>query len=104
MAIEINGLNNPHAANIAENQHLNSNRPDRASASPTSGQNQSDTVQFTQSAQQLQQLEGKINSLPIQDNFRIDQVRFELDQGIYEVNSENVAEKLLQFEASLPTA
>lgn len=59
------------------------------------------TVQLSSKAQDLKQIEKSLASLPEVDQARVDAIKERVQSGNYEVNSRNVAEKLLGFEGDL---
>jgi negative regulator of flagellin synthesis FlgM len=58
----------------------------------------SDTVTITKKAETLQMLESDINKQPDIDNERIESLKIAIDSGEYDIDSQRVAEKLIQFE------
>ena len=62
---------------------------------------QTDTVTFTQAAAQLHQVEQHIQSAPVTDTQRIEQVQSAINKGHYEPNPIQVAGKMMHFESAL---
>lgn len=60
----------------------------------------SDT-QITESARQLAALEQTIRDLPAVDEAKVASLRDSIQNGLYQIDSERIADKLLQFEQSL---
>ena len=105
MAIEINGLNNPHAAGTAGGSQISSTRNESSGNAATQGASNpaaSDTVQLTATAQQLDRLAKHLEGVPVVDSQRVEQTRSAISSGNYQVNAGNVSQKLMQFEAYLP--
>jgi len=71
---------------------------DSAASQQTSG---SDTVQISSQAVDLQALESHINQLPDVDATRVTEIRTLLANDQFEINSAQLAEKILGFEAGL---
>ena len=65
---------------------------------------QSDSVSLTASATQLQELESRINSMPVVDAAIVDSVQQQLSTGSFEVNEKSTANKLLTSEKNLSGA
>ena len=73
-----------------------------ASSSAKSGSAaQTDSVNITASATQLQELENRINSMPVVDAAIVDSVQQQLSTGSFEVNEKSTADKLLTTEKNL---
>ncbi len=70
---------------------------------PSQQTRQSDTVTFTQTAAQLQQVEQQIKSTPVTDTQRIEQVQSAINKGRYDPDPAQVADKMLSFESALNT-
>ena len=70
---------------------------DRSDAKPDSR----DTVQLTDSARALQELEKALADAPVVDSKRVDEIRQAIASGTYEVDAERVAQKLIDLETLL---
>ncbi len=106
MAIEINGLNNPHAAGAGNGSQVSSARNENTTKADTqtagTTANSTDTVQLTDAAQQLHRLAKHLEAVPVVDSQRVQETRSAVNSGNYQVNAGNVSQKLLQFESYLP--
>ncbi|MGH8549235.1 MAG: flagellar biosynthesis anti-sigma factor FlgM [Methylococcales bacterium] len=71
-------------------------------ANPRSVKTESDAVRFTDAGSILQSAERLVAALPVVDTNRVSAITLSLDQGSYFVNAERVAEKIIEFEQSLP--
>ena len=95
MSNDINGLGNISTLVSSQSQTqapgTAANRPNESGGQATRAP---DSVSLTQSARQLQELEAQ----------RVDAVRDAIDTGTLQVNPDRIAQKLMQFEAYLPTA
>lgn len=105
MPIDINGLPSSHLPGTNESRqvtpvHNEPSKNERETGTPTTG----DTVSLTESARQLQALEAQLNSQPVVDSQRVENIRQALDNGSYQINPEQISHKLLQFEALMPAA
>ncbi|TPW18224.1 MAG: hypothetical protein FD130_349, partial [Halothiobacillaceae bacterium] len=60
-----------------------------------------DTLNVTEMANLLNQLNDRLNKADIVDVKRVDAIRHEIAKGTYEVNPLRVAEKLFRFEQTL---
>ena len=72
-------------------------RPQATGATPSS-----DTVNLTESAARLRNLENTIGQLPVVDAQRVEGLQRQLATGSFSVDSENSAHKLLEMERNLP--
>lgn len=101
MAIEINGLPSgsvPQAGDAGKGGEPLEVPAPRTQGNPQGG---SDTVNFTQRASQLEQLERSVSSLPVVDTQRVESIRKAIADGSFEVDPARTADKLVQFEEAL---
>ena len=63
-----------------------------------------DSVILTEAASRLQDLQKIVTAAPEVDMQRVDQLRGAIADGSFQIDSNSVAQKLLQFEAALPSA
>lgn len=63
--------------------------------------NRADTVTLTPQASQLKGVESAINAQSVIDGERVQSLKSAIDAGVYEINTQRVAEKFIQFENSL---
>lgn len=101
MAIDIPGIGSgrTQAAKDRTIQSLRAGQPnggDKA-ASTTGG----DRISLTATAALLKQLEEKLAGQPVVDQARVEGVRSALAEGSYHIDSDRVAEKLVDFERVL---
>jgi negative regulator of flagellin synthesis FlgM len=66
--------------------------------SPPDEGSSTDQVSLTHAALRLQRLEQRLAEEPVVDEKRVETIRHALDKGIYEINPEHIADKLLAFE------
>lgn len=69
-----------------------------ANAPAQSPSSKGDTVNLSNAAQTLQNVEKKLASAPDVDSERVERLRQEIDSGSYQINAERVAEKMLNFD------
>ena len=74
-------------------------RPGSPAQSPT-GAN-TDTVQLTETAGRLRELDALLAQAPEVDGARVEELRRAIAEGRYNVDSVHVADKLIQLERSL---
>ena len=70
-------------------------------ATSSSSAEQSDSVNFTSSATQLNELEKHISSMPVVDTGIVEAVQQKVSTGDYEVDDKSTANKLLTSEKKL---
>jgi negative regulator of flagellin synthesis FlgM len=80
-------------------------RPQDAAAGGTQSSDDSsgsgENVQITGAARQLANLEQAVRDLPVVNANRVAQLSSAIEQGTYSVNSQHVADKLMQMEKEL---
>ncbi|MGE8499356.1 MAG: flagellar biosynthesis anti-sigma factor FlgM [Pseudomonas sp.] len=112
MVIDFNRLNN--AATPANSGRTSStqsgtgneaigNKPNTAPATPTAPAETSsksgESVQLSREAQQLQKISEKLRDQPSVNKERVAQLKQAIADGSYQVDSQRVASKLLNFES-----
>jgi len=70
----------------------------KASNSPTQDVGTRDSVSLSSTAQNISKIEAELKSLPDTNQSRIDSIKARIDSGEYQVNSQNLAQKLLDSE------
>lgn len=60
-----------------------------------------DTVSLTDTSMKLRSLENRIESLPVVDSQRVEDIRHSVENGTYAVDAENIASKLVGSELGL---
>lgn len=60
-----------------------------------------DLVNLTDSASRIKALEEQVARLPIVDTKKVEQIQNSINAGTYEINPEQIAEKMIQFEKEL---
>ena len=70
------------------------NQQQAASPSDTA----TESIEFSSQAQLLSKLEAQIKDLPDVDQTRIDALREKIDQGIYEIDSSSLAQRIIDLE------
>jgi negative regulator of flagellin synthesis FlgM len=108
MAIDINSLTKSGSAQTqvaseSSKVQVGRNEPTKAQ-SETGKSSTADTVSLTDTAARLQSLENSLASLPVADPQRIESVRKAINEGTLNINPEEVAEKMIDFEAALNKA
>ena len=99
MAIEISGQYPAHLSNAKAETKGQVGRTDPALPKQQTGQPSTpDTVTLTDTAKQLHKLEAAIADLPIVDAARVADVKQNIRNGRFQINSQRVAEKMLNFE------
>jgi len=107
MAIEVNrigssiipDLENKSTANTKINDVNDGNNT--VSRDDASARQQTDQVSITPSAAKLQAVEQKLASLPVVDQVRVDKLKSAVESGEYQIDTQRIADKFIQFEADL---
>ncbi len=69
-----------------------------SSSSVQAPSSKGDTVQLSNAAQTLQNVEKKLANTPDVDSERVERLKQEIESGSYQINAERVAEKMLNFD------
>jgi len=102
MANEISGPSHASRAITTENLKINSSnpitKPEEVSPAnlPTS-----DSVNITNTATQLQQLEAKLATVPVVNIEKVNAIRSQIAQGTFTINPDKVAEKFMEIEGMI---
>jgi negative regulator of flagellin synthesis FlgM len=83
-------------SNVASRSNQDSERTSNTLTSASANPN--DKVTLTQQAEELRMIEKAVNEQTGIDNERVESLKIEIDTGRYDINSERVAEKLIEFE------
>ena len=60
-----------------------------------------DSVNLSNQARNLKQLEQKLGDYPEMDDDRIEQIRAALENGTYKIDAEKLAQKMLEMDESI---
>ena len=107
MGISITRNNNPATSALKKNQSDSKISQAGGKAAKTgrsakgTSSSQTDSVNLTANASQLQELEARIESMPVVDAGIVDSVQQQLNTGSFEVNDKSTADKLLTSEKQL---
>ena len=102
MPIDITGLQNGPSHSAGESTQVQSGPKQPAPAQQETGRpSTADTVSLTDTVLQLKNLEQSLSNVPVVDAQRVESLRQAVDQGRYEIDPQDVAEKLLGFDARL---
>lgn len=100
MPIEINGLSGG-AIPIRGNTGPAATEAKDAGAGGGARTAATDTVEITDRASNLQDLQRTISSLPVVDAKRVESMQAAMESGSYEVDATETADKLIEFEKSI---
>ena len=73
----------------------------RGAATPAPPSGPSDTVNLTDAAGRMHELEGQLAQTPEVDSARVDALRRSIADGRYQIDDVHVTDKLIQLEQSL---
>ena len=63
------------------------------------GNGSTDTFTLTEQAKELRMIEKAVSEETGVDSERVESLKFEIDTGRYDINTQRVAEKLIEFES-----
>lgn len=105
MPIEINGFTNSQTGVSKRTSAQEPPKADAAKVATDSAQAQpqprGETVSLSNKVQGLQQLESEVKNLPEVDQDKVAKIKAALEDGSYQVNSEKLAQKMLDFEKGI---
>jgi len=101
MADKINGLGRP-PVDISQSRSRSVGKADEAGQGSAAGKPgvSGDAVSITGTASHLQRVEASLAALPEIDESRVEAIRQQVEAGTYKVNAENLADKLIRWEAN----
>lgn len=109
MAVEITGItttplsgkktDDSAATSSSAISHSNQDSENPVKTLSSSSDNAADKVTLTQQAKELRMIEKAVNEQTGIDSERVESLKLEIDSGRYDVNSQRVAEKLIEFES-----
>lgn len=100
----LNGHNRHHVTdsrNKAQSDKTGVDTADRLTAN-TTGHPSTDTVDLTDSARQLKEMERGLAERPHVDAAKVANIKAQIADGSYEVDAQRIANKLIEAEKSLP--
>jgi len=100
MSINIKGATGKTSSQSTLNKAGKNNKSSNASTqqAPPS---QTDSVDLTDTATELQKIEQSLAALPIADQARIQAIGESIEQGEYKIDEEKIAERIIKSEQSL---
>ncbi len=101
MSIDINGLSTPKVQAPTDDSQLKQSAEKQQTTTETGTSSTADTVSLSNNALQLGKLDNVSIAAPVVDTKRVEQIKQAIESGSYEVNSKQVADKLMQFESIL---
>lgn len=102
MAIDLTGVSGGKIQNSGENSQVRVSRDEVSVSQEQTGKPRTtDTVSLTDMASRLQKLETGLASLPVVDAQRVEGIKQAITNGSFEIDTSEVAAKVLTFEASL---
>jgi negative regulator of flagellin synthesis FlgM len=103
MSIEINSMTSSKVPVSNEETQLDRAKEQTPTQQESGKSTTSDTISLSENAVQLGKLESSVVTIPVSDTQRIEQIKQAIMEGSYQIDSAKVAEKLMQFEAIMPS-
>ncbi len=98
----ITGFQGSQAQRNSESSQVQVSRGDPAAHQQETGTPSTvDTVSLTDTSVKLRSLENRIESLPVVDSQRVEDIRKSIEDGTYKVDAGNIADKLIESELGL---
>ena len=104
MPIEITGQNNSPVQtdrNTRPENNVGRSEPTVDQEASSGRPSTADTVSLTETSAQLRSIESSLAALPVVDAQRVESIKQAIADGSYQIDSQTVADKLIDFEATL---
>ncbi len=101
MSIDINGISSARVHSPPDESQVKQQVEQQTANTETGKSSTADTVSISDNAAQLGKLGNTVDSTPVVDAQRVEQVKQAISDGTYEVDATKVADKLMQFESIL---
>ncbi len=83
------------------NRQVDAAKTDVASADRNPAERTGDTVHISAKAIDLQAVEAQLKDLPDVDSARVEELRNQINNGSYQVDSQRLADRIMAFESGL---
>ena len=101
MSIDINGISSSRVHVPADESQVKQAVEQQPANTETGKSSTADTVSISDNAAQLGKLGNTVDTGPVVDMQRVEQVKQAISDGTYEVDATKIADKLMQFESIL---
>lgn len=101
MSIDINGISSAKVQVPLDESQAKQQVEQQPANTETGKSSTADTVSISDNATQLGKMGNAVDTTPVVDMQRVEQVRQAINNGTYEVDATKVADKLMQFESLL---
>lgn len=101
MSIDINGISSAKVQVPLDESQVKQQVEQQPANTETGKSSTADTVSISDNATQLGKMGNAVDTTPVVDMQRVEQVRQAINNGTYEVDATKVADKLMQFESLL---
>ncbi len=101
MSIDINGISSSRVHVPPDESQVKQQIEQQPANTETGNSSTADTVSISDNAAQLGKLGNTVDTGPVVDMQRVEQVKQAISDGTYEVDATKIADKLMQFESIL---
>ncbi|NOR43549.1 MAG: flagellar biosynthesis anti-sigma factor FlgM [Gammaproteobacteria bacterium] len=101
MSIDINGISSSRVHVPPDESQVKQQIEQQPANTETGKSSTADTVSISDNAAQLGKLGNTVDTGPVVDMQRVEQVKQAISDGTYEVDATKIADKLMQFESIL---
>ena len=101
MSIDINGVSSARLHAPPDESQVKKQLEQQPANTETGRSSTVDTVSISDNATQLGKMGNAVDTTPVVDMQRVEQVKQAISDGTYEVDATKVADKLMQFESIL---
>jgi len=101
MSIDINGISSTKVNSPPDESQVKQQQAKQPATTDTGKSSATDTISISENAAQLGKADNVVDTKPVVDTQRVEQVKKAIENGSYKVDAVKVADKLMQFESIL---
>ena len=103
MSINIKGSANKASQSTSSKSNAPAKGGKGSNAAKPAGNNQAgaDSVNLTDTASKLQQIEQSLSEIPIVDNARVESISQSIEEGQYQINNDKIADGIIKSELAI---
>ena len=100
MSIKIKGASSK-LNQTGSSQSISTGKNAKSKSATSTGISSNDSVELTETASRLQQIEQTLSNIPIIDDARVENVSQSIKNGQYKIDNEKIADRIINSETAL---